>query len=276
MRFHRYIFLDVLKVLVLSEPRYAGEIEIADIVFSGDLLKCGRTYNTDNSKTPWERIKFMCDSISSFYKNVIKPIFSRHMAGLEPNPGLLPLVTSADYENKLIKFNKQKLVYNMLVDLDSLRRIMHVIPKVIAGEIDTVINEVGVQAVFARWLDMLELAPKSTERLVQSFVDNEVLNEYWNIRVNMRPDSFQPSISLETAEVIFMMCTALELPSEPNSKEELELLRIAPKCSEIKSIERLNKVGAFDKQEMQIGAKFLAPTSHRAARGVSVGNPMRR
>ena len=258
MRFHRYVFLDVIKVLVLAEPKYAGEIEIADIVFNGDTLKSGKNYSPhQTSEIAEKRIGFIAESVASFYSKIIKPVFSRHMAGLEPDLNLIPIVFSDGDEENAVLHNKQKLTYNMLIDCDSMNRIMHVMPKVIYGEIDTIIEEVGVQAVFARWQSMLELAPRSTESLVQSFVDNEVLKEYQNIRINMRPDSFQPTISLEAAEAIFLMCTALELPSEPNSREELELLRITPKCSEMKSIERLSKVRAFkEESQMQVGAKF--------------------
>ena len=102
-----------------------------------------------------------------------------------------------------------------------------------------------------------------------------MLKEYQNIRLNVRPDrfhtAFQPTISLEAAEAMFLMCTALELPSEPNSKEELELLRIAPKCSEMKSIERLSKVRALkEESQMQVGAKFGLPG------GFMHGSPRRR
>jgi hypothetical protein len=250
VQFHRFIFSDVLKVLVLAEPRYAGEIEILDIVFKGDLLKSGRTWNIlsgyDNSHPPEERIGYVANSLAAFYKETVKPIFSRHMAGLEPDPRLIPNdYDGDDDDDDAIKHNKQTITYNMIIDNGSIDRVVHKMFKAIVGQIDTFITQVGIHAVLGRWQTMLELAPSSTEKLVTSFVDTEVLQEYNNIRVSMRPDAFQPMISPEAAETIYTMCNALVLTSEPSTKEELELLKISPMCSEMKSIERLEQVGAF-------------------------------
>jgi hypothetical protein len=251
--FHRYVFLDFIKVLILL-PEYAQHVEIMDAVFDGNILKSGHSGNMvpgSPPAPPEERISHICQSIPVFYLKVVKPLFSRHLAGLEPDPYLLEPhdpVAEDTLEKNAIKHNNQRLVYNMLIDMTSVTNVGHLMQKVIKDEIDSYLEEVGVHAVFNRWLRMMEMAPKSTERLLQSYVDNQMLQEYSNIQLFMRPDSFQPTISSEAAETIYTMCNALELASEPSTKEELELLRIAPKCSEMKSIERLGKVGAFGRR----------------------------
>ena len=45
---------------------------------------------------------------------------------------------------------------------------------------------------------------------------------------------------------MYLLCNALNRPTEPNSKEELALLRIADKCSCYKAFPRLLRIGAFD------------------------------
>lgn len=241
VQFHRYFFMDFIKVIVLAESKYAGFVEIMDVVFGGDVLQ---SINTP----PKDRIAHMCDRIPDFYKKIIRPLFSRHLAGMQPDPELL---RTGHTDEDAIKYNNQTLVYNMLIDKTAYYNVQHCMKKVILDEIDTYMDEMGVHAVLNRWLNMMELAPKSTERLVQSFVDNQMLQEYTNIQMFMRPDSFQPTISPEAAETIYTMCNALELPFEPSTKEQLELLRVAPKCSEMKSIERLGRVGAFRRSELR-------------------------
>ena len=61
----------------------------------------------------------------------------------------------------------------------------------------------------------------------------------------MSADPELPKITGKTAETIYLLCCVLDLPSEPDSEEELQLLRISPMCSRIKAVTRLNGVGAF-------------------------------
>ena len=253
--FHRYIFLDVIQVVVLALPEYAGGFEILDVVF-GELLNgggVGPLVPTARIAEPAIIIGHMCKAIPKFYREVLKPIFSRHLAAMEPNPELLPLNPddSGSDEEDAILYNKQRLTYNMMMDTGSAVRIMHIMEKTIVGQIDTFINCVGIHGVLMRWKRLLEMAPTRTEKLLDEFIDNETLKEYRNIQLSMRPDSFQPTISLEGAETVYLMCNALELPSEPSTKEELELLKIAPKCSEMRAIERLVQAGIINEDDKE-------------------------
>jgi hypothetical protein len=133
----------------------------------------------------------------------------------------------------------------MIIEHDSRVQVYHLTENAIVGEVATFIDRIGIQGVLDRWHDMLQLAPARTLRLLESFVDNQKLQEYRNIQLSMRPDSFQPMITPEAAETIYIMCNALELPYEPTCKRELDLLRIAPTCSPMRSIWRLLLLGAF-------------------------------
>ena len=250
--FHRYIFLDVLRVLVLK-PEFAADYEILDAVFGGNLLVAGggeALVIGSPVPEPEKKIKHMCKSIPLFYRGVIKPIFSRHMASLEPNHDLLdPADDSEDDEKNELLYSDQVLCYNMVIEKKSITNVLHLIEKSIVGELDTFINTVGIHAVLSRWLTYLDMAPRRISNLLRDYMDDETCKEYRNIQSSMRPDEFQPTISKEAAETIYEMCNALELPSEPSTQEELELLRISVKCSEMKAIERLAMLGAFNKEE---------------------------
>ena len=172
------------------------------------------------------------------------------MASLEPNHDLLdPADDSEDDEKNELLYSDQVLCYNMVIEKKSITNVLHLIEKSIVGELDTFINTVGIHAVLSRWLTYLDMAPRRISNLLRDYMDDETCKEYRNIQSSMRPDEFQPTISKEAAETIYEMCNALELPSEPSTQEELELLRISVKCSEMKAIERLAMLGAFNKEE---------------------------
>jgi hypothetical protein len=237
VRFHRYVFADVLKVMILAEPQYAGCTEIADAVFQTAGILPGL-----REPEPAEQIERISEAFCNFYKNHIKPIFYRHLVGLMPDPRLL---LHEDNQANLILYNKQRLAFDMIIEHDSRVQVYHLTENGIVGEVATFIDRIGIQGVLDRWHDMLQLAPARTLRLLESFVDNQKLQEYRNIQLSMRPDSFQPMITPEAAETIYIMCNALELPYEPTCKRELDLLRIAPTCSPMRSIWRLLLLGAF-------------------------------
>jgi hypothetical protein len=265
--FHRYIFLDVLKVIVLK-PEFAGYIEILDAVFGGNLLLAGEAGVHGGGLVPGKImpephriIGNMCKSIPVFYRRIMKPIFSRHLASLEPNPNLLTPGGNADEDAaKEQLYSDQILCYNMVIEERSITNVLHLIENSIVGELDTFIDSVGIHAVLSRWLTYLDMAPRRISNLLRDFMDDETCKEYRNIQSSMRPDEFQPMISKEAAETIYEMCNALELPSEPSTQEELELLRISVKCSAMKAIERLAMLGAFKPEEGEkkkmIGGKF--------------------
>jgi hypothetical protein len=260
--FHRYMFLDFIKVLVLK-PEFAGDYEILDIVSGGNMLftkdgEGGGIMLGRPIKEPAVIIGDMCQSISLFYKRVVKPIFSRHIAAQQPMHELIESDNDdgndGDNDDSIIEqqeklYSDQILCYNMIVDEKSLNNIMHLVDKGIVGDISTFIHSAGIHGVLSRWLTLLDMVPKRVFNLVRDFMDDETCKEYRNIQSSMRPDEFQPTISKEAAETIYEMCNALELPSEPNSQEELELLRIGFKCSEMKAVERLAMLGAFKKED---------------------------
>jgi hypothetical protein len=174
------------------------------------------------------------------------------LVSLEPNPAL---IANIENDNDIILYNKQKIAFEMIIEGASRTHVYHLMENAIVGETDTFIDKIGIQGVLDRWHDMMQLAPRGTLRLLESFIDNQKLQEYRNIQLSMRPDSFQPMISAEAAETIYIMCNALELPYEPSCKEELELLRVAPTCSPMRSIWRLLLLGAFGApQEAELAA----------------------
>jgi len=247
VKFHRYIFADVLKVMVLAEPQYAGCTEITDLVFQNAGILPG-----SDPLPPARRVAGVCKAFVKFYKNFMKPIFYRHLVSLEPNPAL---IANIENDNDVILYNKQKIAFEMIIEGASQTHVYHLMENAIVGETDTFIDKIGIQGVLDRWHDMMQLAPRGTLRLLESFIDNQKLQEYRNIQLSMRPDSFQPMISAEAAETIYIMCNALELPYEPSCKEELELLRVAPTCSPMRSIWRLLLLGAFGApQEAELAA----------------------
>jgi hypothetical protein len=66
-----------------------------DMVFDGKVLQSG--YSAGMSK---KRISHMCESIPKFYNEVVRPLFSRHLAGLEPDLTLLyRLIDMTDVES---------------------------------------------------------------------------------------------------------------------------------------------------------------------------------
>jgi len=244
-QFHRYMFLDFIKALVVVEEDLAGALEISDVLFGNNQL------NVDlgdpsilvaggSMTTPDKVIAYLCGVINACYSMRVKPIFSRHIAGEQPDKSLLDPATQ-----NFKRYICQVLVYNMLIETKYIDQIMHLMEKTTIDDIDTFIDSVGVHAVLCRMQQQFHIAPARIEKLLADFTDTVTLMEYSNIRQSMRPDEFQPVISAEAAEAIYLMCNALELPSEPNSQEELELLRIAPTCSSFKSVPRLFLMGAF-------------------------------
>ncbi len=61
---------------------------------------------------------------------------------------------------------------------------------------------------FWLWQGLLEIAPKSTERLTKDLIDSLTLLEYKNIRRNMSSDSSTLTITDEAAESNYVICNA--------------------------------------------------------------------
>lgn len=234
-QFQRYFFTEVLDTLALAVPDLAWACEVMDLV-SGQRL--------DYKKEPDEIIGILCEGIVDFYKKYLKPHFSRHLANLQPDPTL-----GIDDPLHLA----QRLVWEMLITVNDFNLVIHLLERGTIGDLDTFIDCTGVGSVLRCWQRNLALgACKHTVQLLDDFVDALVRVEYLNIAKAMSPDPELPSVTLRTAELVFQMCGALELVTEPDTEEELQLLRVAPKCSRIKAVPRLSQVGAFT-DEKQAG-----------------------
>ena len=114
-RFHRYFFTEVHDSLMISNPELSDTFEICDVVFG--------PYQHNN---PEVVIGDLAQRIANFYINIFKPLFSRHLANLEPNPALMV--------PNFVLYSKQKHVVNMLVSPNNLNVILHMVHRCVVGE----------------------------------------------------------------------------------------------------------------------------------------------
>jgi hypothetical protein len=238
-QFHRYLFSEVFETLVRSEPKFASCLEISDIIF-----KCSENENTPSilgiqggttQCTADEAIKHLILSIEGFYEDYLHPYYSRHFAGLMP----------VQIDDARI-LDKHIYAFNMLPSLDDVAMVVSHAQKGTTGDIDTFIDNVGVHCTLSKWQRELESAPNSTYKKVGEMIDAMTLNEYSHVTHSATMGRGQPKISVRVAEAMYLLCNVLTIPSEPNSEEELALLRIADKCSCYKAFPRLLRIGAFD------------------------------
>ena len=223
-RFHRYFFTEVHDSLMISDPQLSDTFEIGDVVFG--------PYQHNN---PEVVIGDLAQRIANFYINIFKPLFSRHLANLEPNPALMV--------PNFVLYSKQKHVVNMLVSPNNLNVILHMVERCVVGDIDDFINSVGVRAVTAVWRRLLNVCPERTKQLVAKMVDALVMQEYLHImRFGQNP--WTPKMDEATAEKIYILCNALGAPDE-DGREDVEDLRQVPLCSPFQAVLRLENAGAF-------------------------------
>ena len=249
-QFHRYFFSEVVESLAISNPEFADAYELGDVVFGENETYL---FNKDAAGLmpgsaiipPAEILEFMCNRICAFYTQTLKPVFSRHMTNLAPNP--LLLVPGPNLDEEL--YNRQILVSNMIISVTVLRSMTHLLEKATVGDIDTFVESVGAHGVFWLWQRLLNMGPVSVERLVGQFMDSLTLIEYKNIQRSMSTDPAKPSITEEVAESMYVCCNALDLRAEPRNEQELWELKQGHMCSPPKSIPRLNMLGAFRQEE---------------------------
>lgn len=249
-QFHRYFFSEVVESLAISNPEFADAYELGDVVFGEN-----ETYLFNKNAAglmpgsaivpPAEILEFMCDRICVFYTETLRPVFSRHMTNLEPNP--LLLMPGPTQDEAL--HSRQILVSNMIVSVSVLRSMTHLLEKATVGDIDTFVECVGVHGVFWLWQRLLNTGPVNVERLMDKFMDSLTLREYKNIQESMSADTSNPAITEEGAESMYVCCNALDLRAEPRNEQELWDLKQGHMCSPPKSIARLNKLGAFRQEE---------------------------
>ena len=245
--FHRYWFCEMLETLALTHPAAAGATEMCDLIFGNQLFAVGGVMAImppHRMVAPELVIGHMATSIATFYDNILRPCFSRHMAGLDPEfpiAGALPPV--------LQRIASQHLVQDMLVHKDGIIVLLRRCETCTPRDLDSFLNRVGVHSVLKQWTDLLVSAPPRADRLLFEWVDAWTLHEYNNILVFLRQNPAQPKLSPPVAESIYLMCNVLELPTEPTNQEELNVLRAAPKCSPYKATLRLEMAGAFKDEE---------------------------
>ena len=246
--FHRYFFSEFLDALVLTNPELAAAVEISDVIFTRDWARGGGAPIPSDvvMNEPAVVIGRMAFSLASFYTQRAKPIFSRHLGGLQPDPNLL---TPPQTNNRTHLFVQQALVCNMLVDVRDLISVMHQCQRAVAYDVDTFINRLGVHAVMRMWNRELQSAPVRADSLLEDFTRAWTLHEYHNIQKHAQSDPDQPKMSAETAESIYLMCNALELTRTALTRDEVDALRSASKCSVYKAVMRLLMSGAFEVDE---------------------------
>ena len=242
--FHRYWFCEMLETLALTHPAAAGATEMCDLIFGNQLFNAGGVAGVlppHRMVAPELVIGHMATSIAMFYDNILRPSFSRHMAGLEPEA---PLPGAA-----LQLIAAQHLVRDMLVNRDGIIVLMRRCETCTPRDLDSFLNRVGVHSVLKQWTDVLVSAPPRADRLLFEWVDAWTLHEYNNILGFLRQNPAQPKLSPPVAESIYLLCNVLELPTEPTNQEELNVLRAAPKCSPHKAALRLELAGAFKDED---------------------------
>ena len=251
-QFHRYMFSEVVSTLALCHPDFAHTFELGDALFgdnsaylqngmSAAALLAGYTV-----AQPDLIVGAVCDRVCQFYTQTLKPVFSRHIANMEPN---INLITPGDPSYDVMLYARQVMASNMIIDVQNLVSLMHLLEKATIGDIDTFVECVGVHAVFWLWQRLLEMAPVNTERLMKDFMDSLTLTEYRNIKQSMSSDPSMPAITDEAAESMYVMPNALILKSEVRSEEDLLKLKSGPMCSPPKSALRLIGIGAFRPEE---------------------------
>lgn len=231
--FHRYFFSSFLDAIIAGFPDYAHVTTIQDVVFSPNWMVAGAVAFRPGMEmgTAEDTLGYIAGSISIFYTNMVRPYFSRHVAGLLPNPRLAVRGREADYL-------KQITVYNMIIAREDLETLLHLCERATVGDTETFINMVGVHAVLAPWNSMLQSAPPRGSKLLESYMDSETLKEYRNIMEKLK-------VREKAAEAIYLECNALSQPEDPADQDELNALRQAPKCSPVKAVLRLRQCGAF-------------------------------
>ena len=242
--FHRYWFCEMLETLALTHPAAAGATEMCDLIFGNQLFNAGGVAGVlppHRMVAPELVIGHMATSIAMFYDNFLRPCFSRHMAGLEPEA---PLPGAA-----LQLIAAQHLVRDMLVNKDGIIVLLRRCETCTPRDLDSFLNRVGVHSVLKQWTDVLVSAPPRADRLLFEWVDAWTLHEYNNILGFLRQNPAQPKLSPPVAESIYLLCNVLELPTEPTNQEELNVLRAAPKCSPHKAALRLELAGAFKDED---------------------------
>lgn len=231
--FHRYYFNSFIDAIVVAFPDYAHVMFITDVLFTKNWMVAGAmpfTPGMDMGDAA-EVLGYVAASIAEFYDGIVRPYFSRHIAGLLPDQTLAVQATEGQYL-------RQITIYNMIIAIPDLITLLHVCERGVNGDTDSFLNLVGVHAVLSPWDKMLMSAPQRATRLLENLINSLTLQEYRNIMETL-------NVKEKSAETIYLECCALDPPTDPRDLEELVALKQAPKCTAAKAAVRLIQCGAF-------------------------------
>ena len=254
--FHRYFFSNLLEMLTLACPEHAGAIDIRDIIFPPGWIRGGGPPLGGGLRmaSPEVVIGFLANRLQVFYYRYLKLYLSRHISNLEPNAALIapgfavPVIVGVPIA---VIYARQVVAYNMFITVNDLATLMRLCERGIVGDIDSFINNIGVHAVLQQWNKLLRAAPPRADRLIDDLMDTWTMHEYSHIIKTLSTlGQGQPKITGAAAESVYLLCNVINAPMEPNTDEELELLRSAPKCSAAKAALRLIQTGAFQDDDI--------------------------
>ena len=247
--FHKYFFGEFLQMLVRFDTRYAAYTEISDVIYSATWFDGGVPgfvpAHAAGIARPAIVIGFLATRVTRFYKNIVRPFFSRHLAGLDPVPPVMPVPLGPAGVIQMRRYIMQVYSDKHLISRQNLDVFLHLCERASPGDIDSFMNHVGIHAVVRTWSEMLQTAPNKVDRILGQWVDAWTLYEYRHILKSLNSDPNQPSLPQRTSESIYLMCYALDAPAEPVSDRDIDALRECPKCSDYKAALRLEMAGAF-------------------------------
>jgi hypothetical protein len=190
-------------------------------------------------------IGFMANRVALFYDNIVRPYFSRHLAGLDPLPAPMPVGAAPIPPNLVRAYIMQMYTKKHLMSRQNLDVFLHLCERASPGDIDSFINHVGIRAVVRTWSELLQSAPNKVDRLLGQWVDAWTLYEYSHIKKALTPSSGLPKLPDRVSESVYLMCYTLDDPNEPTNDSDINDLREGPKCSDYKAALRLEMAGAF-------------------------------
>jgi hypothetical protein len=251
--FHKYWYGEFLQLLVRFDTRYAAYTEISDVVFSSTWFDGGVPgfvpAHAAGIARPAVVIGFMANRVALFYDNIVRPYFSRHLAGLDPLPAPMPVGAAPIPPNLVRVYIMQMYTKKHLMSRQNLDVFLHLCERASPGDIDSFINHVGIRAVVRTWSELLQSAPNKVDRLLGQWVDAWTLYEYSHIKKALNPSSGLLKLPDRVSESIYLMCYTLDDPNEPTNDSDINDLREGPKCSDYKAALRLEMAGAFISEE---------------------------
>jgi hypothetical protein len=251
--FHKFWYGEFHQMLIRFDVRHAAVTEISDVVFTSTWYTGGVPGFAPGVAAavaqPDLMIGFLARRVNRFYSEIFRPFFSRHLAGLDPLPPVMPPAGGAVPPRRARAYIMQVYSNKHLMSRQNLDAFLHLCERASPGDIDSFMNHVGIRAVVKTWSEMLQSAPNKINRLLGQWVDAWTLYEYGHIRKAL--NLYQGPLKLpdRVSESIYLMCYTLDDPLEPVNDKDMEALRDYPKCSDYKAALRLSEAGAFETEE---------------------------